>query len=249
MVQLFRADISGTFQIILRAGCLAMSCLRLLILAISMLSAPAVTAAEDTDRSLLVYAVSINGSTANNRSGTGIYIGKGLILTASHVVGRALLNEPRVTIADQDLPARVLKQDAFERSDLALLAIDDERLPTSVRLRRVSLCEVPPWPGEDVITVVPEQTVHSHVLSPQGLPYQAKRFNTVIGDVARTGNSGSGVFDAHKKCLLGIMSRKITQVRTAATGSKQTYDIAKYFVPASVIAQFLPTSVDLSSQQ
>jgi S1-C subfamily serine protease len=214
-----------------------------------MLFASAVNASEDTDQSLLVYAVSINRTTGNNRSGTGIYLGKGLILTASHVVGRALLNKPKVTIADQDLPARILKQDTFERSDLALLAIDDERLPTSVRLRRLSLCEAQPWPGEDVITVIPEETVHSHVLSPLRLPYDVKRFSTIIGDVARTGNSGSGVFDAQKKCLLGIMSRKITQVRTAAAGSKQTYDLAKYFVPASVIAQFLPAGVDLSSQQ
>jgi S1-C subfamily serine protease len=220
-----------------------MSLFRLVAVVVSLLSATAVVCADDTDRSLLTYAVSVNGW-------AGIYLGKGLILTASHVVGQALVNRPKVTIAGQSLPARVLKQDTFERSDLALLAIDDERLPTRVRLRRVSLCETPPWPGEDVITVAPEETVHSHVLSPLGLPSQVKRFNTIIGDVARTGNSGSGVFDAQKKCLLGIMSRKITQSRTVfATGSKQTYDIAKYFVPASVIAQFLPADVDLRPKQ
>jgi hypothetical protein len=32
----------------------------------------------------------------------------------------------------------------------------------------------------------------------------------VIKDVATTGNSGSGVFDLGQKCLLGIMSRKIS---------------------------------------
>ena len=85
-------------------------------------------------------------------------------------------------------------------------------------------------------------------MSPQGLPVEVKRFDTIIGDVARTGNSGSGVFDAQKKCLLGIMSRKLSQVRTTA-GSKQTYDIAKYFVPASVIAQFLPAESRLSLKQ
>jgi hypothetical protein len=31
----------------------------------------------------------------------------------------------------------------------------------------------------------------------------------VISDVATTGNSGSGVFDAGSKCLLGIVSRKL----------------------------------------
>jgi hypothetical protein len=36
-----------------------------------------------------------------------------------------------------------------------------------------------------------------------------KRFSTVIRDVATTRNSGSGVFDAGQKCLLGIMIRKI----------------------------------------
>jgi S1-C subfamily serine protease len=225
----------------------AMSLLfRLVAITACLLSATAVIAAEDTDAALSAYAVSINRSAADNRSGTGIYLGKGLVLTASHVVGQALLNRPKVTIAGQDLPARVLKQDTFERSDLALLAIDEESLPTSLRLRRISLCEARPWPGEDVITVIPEETVHSHVISPQGLPLQAKRFNTIIADVARTGNSGSGVFDTQKKCLLGIMSRKISQVRTKLTdGSKQTYDIAKYFVSASIIAEFLPAEVRL----
>src|SRR5207248_6825972 len=158
-----------------------MPCLRPIILAVSMPSA-SVVLADDTDHSLLVYAVSINRSDTNNRSGTGIYLGEGLILTASHVVGQALFHKPKVTIAEQDLPARILKQDTFERSDLALLVIDDALLPTSVRLRRVSLCAAPPWPGEDVITVVPEETVRSHVLSPSRLPFEALRFNSIIGD-------------------------------------------------------------------
>lgn len=212
-----------------------------LLVALLLISNCVPACAEDADNSLLPYAVSINQTAARGRSGTGIYLGKGLVLTASHVVGEALIHRPQVTIAGQDLPARVLKQDSFERSDLALLAIEDDRLPTGLRLRRISLCQAPPWPGEDVITVIPEETVHSHVMSPVWLPLSVRRFNTVISDVARTGNSGSGVFDAQKKCLLGIMSRKITQTRTHKdTGSKETYDIAKYFVPASSIADFMP---------
>jgi S1-C subfamily serine protease len=216
----------------------AMSLFRLaaVFLAVSLQSARA----EDTDDSLLAYAVAIN-RTANSRSGTGIYLGNGLVITASHVVGRAVLNNTSVTIAGQDLPARVIKQDSFEKSDLALLKIDDDRLPMSFRLRRISLCQARPWPGEDVITVVPEETVRSHVMSPVWLPIQMRQFDTVISDVARTGNSGSGVFDTQKKCLLGIMSRKLSQIRTRKdTGSKETHDIAKYFVPASKIAEFMP---------
>jgi S1-C subfamily serine protease len=197
--------------------------------------------AEEADNSLQANAVSINQTAGKGRSGTGIYLGKGLVLTASHVVGEALLHRTQVTIAGLDLPARVLKQDSFERTDLALLAIDDNRLPPDLRLRLVSLCEAPPLPGEDVVTVIPEETVHSKVLSPVWLPPSVRRFSTVISDVARTGNSGSGVFDSKKKCLLGIMSRKISQIRTGKeTGIKETHDIAKYFVPASTIADFMP---------
>ena len=219
-----------------------------LIVAVSLLSA-SVAYAEDSDQSLLVYAVSINRS-ADSRWGTGIFLGKGLILTASHVVGRNPFNRPKVTIAGQDLPAIVLKQGTFERSDLALLKIDEETLPTGLRLRRIALCKAPPWPGEDVVTVIPEEAVHSHVMSPSGLPFEARGFSTIISDVARTGNSGSGVFDSAKKCLLGIMSRKITETRTVAGSSeKQSYDVAKYFVPASAISEFLPADVNLGPSQ
>jgi S1-C subfamily serine protease len=235
------------FQRLLQTGSFAMLCLRLIV-AVSLLTASA-AAAEDTDQSLLIYAVSINRS-ASSRWGTGIYLGKGLVLTASHVVGRNPFKKPNVTIAGQDLPAKVLKQGMFERSDLALLEIDEASLPTRIRLRRISLCEAPPWPGEDIVTVIPEEAVHSHVMSPKELPLQVRRFSTIISDVARTGNSGSGVFDSKKKCLLGIMSRKITQVRAVIGSSdKQTYDVAKYFVPASAIAEFLPAGVDLGPKQ
>jgi hypothetical protein len=83
-------------------------------------------------------------------------------------------------------------------------------------------------------------------MAPQQLPLGARRFSTVIADVARTGNSGSGVFDAQHKCLLGIMSRKISLTRTLSdSGKTETRDIAKYFVPASEIAAFLPTDLRL----
>jgi hypothetical protein len=77
---------------------------------------------------------------------------------------------------------------------------------------------------------------------PSLLPAQfQKRFSTVIRDVATTGNSGSGVFDAGQKCLLGIMSRKISVRPTSADNESEQKDIAKYFVPASTIRAFIPT--------
>ena len=65
-----------------------------------------------------------------------------------------------------------------------------------------------------------------------------KRFFTVIRDVATTGNSGSGVFDAGQKCVLDIMSRKITVRPNTLNGKAEEKDIAKYFVPASTIRAF-----------
>jgi S1-C subfamily serine protease len=198
--------------------------------------------AQESDASMLAVAVAIN-QTAQFRSGAGVYLGNGFVLTASHVVGRALLRGPTVTIASQELPARIVKQESFEQSDLALLAIDDQQLPVALRQGRVLLCRVPSSPGDEVITVAPEEIAHSHVLSPVWLPLNARRFNTVIADVAKTGNSGSGVFDTRKKCLLGIMSRKISEVVPHTTDEKQTFDVAKYFVPVEVIAAFLPKGV------
>ena len=61
----------------------------------------------------------------------------------------------------------------------------------------------------------------------------------MISDMATTGNSGSGVFDAASKCLLGIMSRKIMVKRDA---NSEYTDLAKYFVPAETIVAFMPTA-------
>jgi hypothetical protein len=72
------------------------------------------------------------------------------------------------------------------------------------------------------------------------------RFGTAIADVATTGNSGSGVFDAANLCLLGVISRKISvggpPARLGAPLAA-TRDIAKYFVPAPVIKAFIPPGV------
>ena len=90
---------------------------------------------------------------------------------------------------------------------------------------------------EAVIVAIPEGTARSLVISPLSLPPDARqRFPTAIKDVATTGNSGSGVFDADRKCLLGIMSRKIF---LKLPGGK-TRDLAKYFVPATIIHSFIP---------
>src|SRR4029077_8304323 len=116
----------------------------------------------------------------------------------------------------------------------------EKKLPIYLRMRRMSLCEKAPWAGEPVIVAVPESTARSSIMSAQLLPFDMRtKFPTVIRDVATTGNSGSGVFDAGTKCLLGIMSGKIFIRQNNAIVAKQK-DIAKYFVPAATIAAFIP---------
>jgi hypothetical protein len=201
--------------------------------------------AENADDSLLAYAINVHRTPMQTWGpGYGIYLGKGNFITAAHVVGRAWLTRPKVVITGQEYPTRVLKEGSFEGTDLTLLAVEESLLPMRLRLRRNALCKDPPRPGQQVVTVVPEGVVRSHIISPESLPIGVRKFNTVIADVARTGNSGSGVFDAQRRCLLGIMSRKISQSRTWAEGRKpEVRDIAKYFVPASEIAAFLPADL------
>jgi hypothetical protein len=198
--------------------------------------------AQSTDDSLRVYAVNIVQNPPQPWTMYGIYLGRGLVITAAHVVGTAARTSPTVRIAGLDLPAHAIKEGSLERLALTLLSIDEEKLPVSIRMRRMPLCEAPPWAGEPVIVAVPEGTARSHIMSPQLLPpNMSRRFPTVIRDVATTGNSGSGVFDAGQKCLLGIMSRKITTTLTKADGEREEKDIAKYFVPAAAIRAFIPS--------
>jgi hypothetical protein len=143
-----------------------------------------------------------------------------------------------VRIAGIDVPAKAIREGSYEWMDLTLLSFDEQKLPIYLRMRRMPLCEKAPWVGEPVIVASPERTARSRVMTPRLLPPAYRmRFSTVISDVATTGNSGSGVFDAGQKCLLGIMSRKIS---TRTDGESEPKDIAKYFVPASTIAKFIP---------
>ncbi len=75
-----------------------------------------------------------------------------------------------------------------------------------------------------------------------GIYLGARRVITAIADVASTGNSGSGVFNSVKGCLMGIMSRKIQVNKTTVKNGRrdaQLVDLAKYFVPAAQIRAFL----------
>ena len=174
--------------------------------------------------------------------GYGVYLGQGLILTAAHVVSSGGRTQSTVRIANLELPAKPIRVGSFEQVDLALLAVDQAKLPVSLQLRRMPLCRMFPQADEDVIVAIPEGIAHSTIMSPRLLPPNLRaKFSTVIKDVATTGNSGSGVFDAYRGCLLGIMSRKIFDRESGFLGITKEKDIAKYFVPAATIANFIPS--------
>jgi hypothetical protein len=215
--------------------------------ALPALLAPAGAWAQSADADLKPFAVHVNRTPQQPWPGYGIYLGNGLILTASHVPGAFASNKPRVVIAGQDLPAGLVKEGSLDSVDLTLLSVDGTKLPVRLRMRRMPLCERAPYPGEAVVVAIPEGTARSRILPRQAIPPDLRgRFDTAIADVATTGNSGSGVFDAANLCLLGIISRKISVVQRGSrfgAPAAATRDIAKYFVPAPAIKAFIPPDV------
>ena len=200
---------------------------------------PTLGHAAGLDDAFLPYAVGVNG-------GAGVYLGNGLILSVAHVVGGGILQKPKVMIANRSLIATVVKESPFEQLDLALLQIDEGSLPVSLRLRRIRLCEGNTWPGEEIVSLSAQGPVRARILAPAGLPASTRKFSTVFRDDGNTGNSGTGVFEANRKCLLGIVSRGISQILSQKDSDKRTSrSIAKYFVPASVIATFMPKQLRL----
>ncbi len=215
------------------------------LVAAAALAAPA--RPQDAAESLKLYAVHIWRPPRPSWTGYGVYLGSGYVITAAHVAGLSLWTEVRVEIAGQNLPATVIKRGQFHNVDLTVLAVDERLLPVSLRLRRMTVCKNSPWPGEEVVVATPEGIARSHIISPNLLPPGVPvKFQTAISDVVTTGNSGSGVFDVNKECLLGIVSGVIRQHqvgREAGQAVTETRDAAKYFVPAAEIADFIPSDI------
>jgi hypothetical protein len=216
------------------------------IIAVALL-APASARAQSSDDNLRVYAVGVSRADPFiwPYSGYGIYLGESAIITAAHVVGHwPLFSNPTVTIAGREIEAKVIKKGEFPQLDLAQLSVEQASLPVSLRPRRNPLCKEPPDIGTNVVVVSPDQTVRSQIISPQAI---APQYRTLFGTlISEPHVSGSGVFDADKKCLVGIMSAAV--MRNSLMGAaviplslKTTWDDrAGYFVPASMISDFLP---------
>jgi hypothetical protein len=203
----------------------------------------------DDDDWLRIYAVNVVKTRPFKPqfTGYGIYLGQGTVVTAGHVVGHwPFFTHPRVLIAGLDLPAKVLKNGWGQQPDLALLSVDETQLPISLRLRRNPLCRTPLIVGMKVIDVVPERTSRSRIISPLSIaPALRNDFDALIDDVEA---SGSGIFDAQRKCLLGIASAEVVKYRNQMINGRVVYmpaGFAGYFVSAAKIAKFLPDDLHL----
>jgi S1-C subfamily serine protease len=169
-------------------------------------------------------------------TGAGVYLRDGLVVTAAHLVAATdhKMSTRLTGLLGPPFEAKVVKHGSFQEGDvdLSLLRLD-QKLPARIATYHKELCKDPPWPGDPVIVVdAAGKIAHTSIVSPNVIPAQHRaKYPTLIGDVASTGNSGSGVFDLQGTCLLGVMSVKFT-----VAGK----DVAKYFIPASKIQAFLP---------
>lgn len=203
--------------------------------------------AQSPDDDLRVYAVNVVKTRPLEKqfTGYGIYLGQGKVITAAHVVGNwPSLTHPRVLIAGLDLPAKIVKKGSLEDTDLALLSVDEAQLPISLRLRRNPLCKTPSPFGAKVIVIYPERSAPTHIISPLLIAPQYRASHSSL--VSEVQSSGSGVFDAERRCLLGIISQKVQKYNYRRHNGRWMASVVGYagsFVPASRIADFIPAEL------
>jgi hypothetical protein len=76
-------------------------------------------AQQPTDDSLRIYAVDIWQDPPQSWGpGRGVYLGKGLVITAAHVVTPVARTKPTVRIAGMELPATAMREGNVNRVDL-----------------------------------------------------------------------------------------------------------------------------------
>ena len=200
--------------------------------------APSGSHAEGTDDWVQDYMVQFACCAEQNASGSGVYLGNGLVITAAHVTSA---ERSGVRIDGLTVPTRLLKAGVFPQLDLSLFSMDQGKIPDSLRERRMALCQEQPPVGAPVILAAPQGITRPSIASPMLIPPEYRTKNsTLISEGSTDGKSGSGVFDAEKKCLLGILSLKFRIANK---------DVASYFVPADTIRSFIPVGPEMALLQ
>src|SRR5262249_25590077 len=160
--------------------------------------------AEPMDNWVQDYVVQLLCCGEPNAGGAGVYLGNGLVITASHVAGAQTSG---VRIDDVDVPASLIKRGSFPQLDLSLITMEQSTIPDRMRERRMTLCQEEPPDGAPAILAAPQGITRTSIASPTLIPPKYRtQFTTLISEGTTNGKSGSGVFDAEKKCLLGILS-------------------------------------------
>src|SRR4051794_10945402 len=105
------------------------------IIAAGALCAALPAQAQGFEDSLRIYAVNIIKTPPFKPAfvGFGIYLGRGAVISAAHIVGRwPLFTRPRVLVAGLDLPATVIKMGSGNGIDVTLLTVDETKLPIAL---------------------------------------------------------------------------------------------------------------------
>jgi hypothetical protein len=196
--------------------------------------------AEPMDNWVQDYVVQLLCCGEQNAGGAGVYLGNGLVITAAHVAGGKTSG---VRIDGLNVPAALIKTGSFPELDLSLIYMDPGKIPESLRERRMTLCQEQQPAGAPVILAAPQGITRTSIAPPTLIPLEYRtKFSTLISEGSTDGKSGSGVFDAEKKCLLGILSLKFTN-------NIAHKDIASYFVPADTIQSFIPVGSEMARLQ
>lgn len=200
--------------------------------------------AQTPDDSLKIYTIELEKAFPFQQptKGYGIYLGSGLILTTSHFVGRwHYLASYGISLPGEKLPAYIMKNNDAQQSNLALLSVDETRLPLQLRLRRNPLCTDPLKSGDVVVVVNLERVTRDLVVPAEDIPRNLRQNNATFVDEIHA--PGSGIFYARTKCFAGIVETLLMKYTARKEGERsmpQTAGFKTRFIPARVIAAFLP---------
>jgi len=191
-----------------------------------------VPALYDTDR-LNDYAAQVSWRFVRNEGnrtwvcrgvGSAIFLGGNRFLTAAHVVDQNPFTDdcadygiadPVVEFGAAQLGGRVVKATPWDDRDglvypggvdLALIEVDARMIPVALRSAApLALCDSEPPPAAE-IQVATEYGVSAATTRPGTTEHFAR-----IDFLAKRGDSGGGVFDPKRRCLIGIISSGGTQ--------------------------------------
>jgi S1-C subfamily serine protease len=189
--------------------------------------------------SLRVFVAEVNGRPGVFLGTAGVFLGTGVVLTSARVIDPGG-SSVSVRLDDAQVSAKVIKTDSSDDVNLSLVSVKLSNSPLKVQMRRVQLCGTLPYVGEPVIVAGLETNLATTIASPMVLPPELRqKFATILAAEGNTENFGAGVYDAVKRCLLGIMSGKYSGSDWKIDESPE--HAVSYFVPASTIRRFIPT--------